>query len=464
MYLRSFKFRITLLLTVIFICCSVILYVASYIIVSSSLSNEEYSFLEEKLLEFWAIYQSGNLDLLTREISAQRFVKEEKLYMVRIAGKYNNTLFLYIPDSWKGFDFYELENYRSIHEGEIIKLASHQSSQELEISSVVLPDQNILQIGISNMPRQHTLAWFRQAFFMIIIPLVVIGFFGSLFFSSRFLAPVNRLVAAIRTIIRTGRMDTKIPARKNKDELDQLIVLFNQMLSRIDSLMKSLRQTLDNVAHEIRTPLTRLRALADMALHPPYDKKIMKKALSSGITETEHILVLLNTLLDISEAESCIIKLNKKKIDVYALITDMIDFYRYPAEEKNITLEKSLSPDLFIRADINRMRQIMSNLLENAFKYTPAGGTIQVNTRANGQKIYIEVKNTGKGIARDELKHIWDRFYRSKDVQALRGSGLGLSLAKAVVEAHGGRITVKSTPGEYTIFTVSLPRDNISKL
>jgi signal transduction histidine kinase len=457
MYLRSFKFRITLLLTVVFLCLSVLLYVASYIIVFSSMQNEEYAFLESKLLEYWAIYQSGNLALLSQEISSQRFLKEEKLYMVRIAGKYNNTLFLFVPDHWKGFNFYELETARPLKEGQIVKLHSHATNQVLEIASLYLPDQNILQIGISNLPLEHTMTRFRQAFLLIIVPLILLSFLVGLFFSSRFLAPVNSLVQAIKDIIKTGKMKTRIPARKRRDELDELILLFNQMLDRIDMLMESLRQTLDNVAHEIRTPLTRLRALAEMALQPASGKKNLKKAIADGIVETEHILTLLNNLLDISEAEAGIIKLNKQKIDISALIVDMIDFYHYVAEEKNIRLEQNLSNGIFVTADINRMRQILSNLLENAFKYTPAGGSISVTTLAEDQDVVIEVRNTGQGISADEIPHIWDRFYRSREVQSLKGSGLGLSLAKAVVEAHGGSIAVRSTCGEYTLFRVSLP-------
>ncbi len=457
MYLRSFRFRITLLFTIIFLLCSLILYVASYFIISSSIISEEYAFLESKLLEYWAIYQTGSLDLLIKEISLQRFLKEEKLYMVRIAGRYNNTLYLFVPDHWRGFHFYELEKFRFIKEGEIIKLASHETSQELDISSVYLPDQNILQIGISNTQREKTLAQFRQAFFLVIIPLIVLSFLGGLFFSSRFLSPVKSLVNVTKEIIKTGQMNMRIPLPKNKDELDEVIVLFNQMLEKIDNLMRNLHHTLDNVAHEIRTPLTRLRGIADMALNSPRDKKTMGKALSEGISESEHILHLLNTLLDISEAESGVINLNKKKIDLSELILDLSDFYHYLAEEKKITLNNQFVHGLFVFADINRIRQILSNLLENAFKYTPPEGKIEVTTWSENEQVVIQVKNTGSGIADDDIKQIWNRFYRSKEAKQQKGAGLGLSLAKAVVEAHGGQISAQSVVGEYTAFQVRLP-------
>jgi signal transduction histidine kinase len=457
MYLRSFRFRITLLFTFIFLLCSVMLYFASYIIISSSIKSEEYAFLESKLLEYWAIYQTGSLDLLINEISLQRFLKEEKLYMVRIAGRYNNTLYLFVPDHWRGFRFYELEKHHSIKEGEIIKLVSHETSQELDISSLYLPDQHILQIGISNTQREKTLAQFRQAFLLVIAPLIILSFLGGIFFSSRFLSPVKSLIQAIREIIKTGHMNLRIPSRKNKDELDELIVLFNQMLKKIDNLMNSLRQTLDNVSHEIRTPLTRLRGLADMALRPPHTKKNMEKALIEGISESEHILHLLNTLLDISQAESGIITLNKQRLDISELILDMIDFYHYLAEEKNIFLDKKLAPGIFIFADLNRIRQIVSGLLENAFKYTPSKGKIEVTAWSENTQTVIQIKNTGPGIRKADLPYIWNRFYRSKHAEQQKGIGLGLSLAKAVVEAHGGEISVKSEVGEYTAFQVRFP-------
>jgi signal transduction histidine kinase len=457
MYLRSFRFRITLLFTIIFLLCSIALYFTSYFIISSSIMNEEYAFLESKLLEYWAIYQTGNLDLLINEISLQRFMKEEKFYMVRIAGPYNNTLYLFVPEGWRGFHFYELEKQHAIKEGEIIRLESRETSQVLDISSLYLPDRNILQIGISDTQREKTLAQFRQAFLLVIIPLVILSFFGGLFFSSRFLSPVKNLLHTIGEIIKTGRMNLRIPSRKSKDELDELITLFNRMLEKIEKLMRSLRHTLDNVAHEIRTPLTRLRGIADMALRPPHNKKNMQKALAEGIAESEHILHLLNTLLDISEAESGIIKLNKQKIDISELILDMIDFYHYLGDEKNISLEKQLAPGLYIFADVNRIRQIISGLLENAFKYTPSRGRIEINSGLKNKQVVILIKNTGPGISKDEIAHIWDRFFRSKNAEQQKGVGLGLSLTKAVVEAHGGEISVESKVGKYTEFQVRFP-------
>jgi len=183
----------------------------------------------------------------------------------------------------------------------------------------------------------------------------------------------------------------------------------------------------------------------------------MGKALSEGISESEHILHLLNTLLDISEAESGVINLNKKKIDLSELILDLSDFYHYLAEEKKITLNNQFVHGLFVFADINRIRQILSNLLENAFKYTPPEGKIEVTTWSENEQVVIQVKNTGSGIADDDIKQIWNRFYRSKEAKQQKGAGLGLSLAKAVVEAHGGQISAQSVVGEYTAFQVRLP-------
>jgi signal transduction histidine kinase len=457
MFSKSFKFRITLLFTLIFLSCSIILYLASYFIISSSISNEEHSFLRAKLLEYWAIYETGSLDLLAKEITLQRLIKEEKLYLIRIASRYNNTLFLYVPENWTDFHFEELDRLSDIKEGDIIKLTSAKTQAELEISSLYLPDKNILQIGISNIQRENTLARFRQAFFIILVPLFILNFLGGLFFASRFLRPVNNLVNVTQRIINTGQLDVRIPSRKNRDELDELIILFNQMLDKIGNLMISLRETLDIVAHEIRTPMTRLRGIAEIALRPPYEKKALKEALGECISESEYILTLLNTLLDISQAETGIMKLTKKKINLSELLSDMIDFYHYLAEEKKITLKLKLGRRIFIHADLSRMRQILANLLENAFKYTPAGGRIDVKAWAESGQVSIQVKNTGKGIAETEISHIWERFYRSKAVWEERGLGLGLSLAKAVVEAHAGEITVQSKVNEYTTFQVKIP-------
>jgi signal transduction histidine kinase len=255
-------------------------------------------------------------------------------------------------------------------------------------------------------------------------------------------------------------MDTRVQSPQTGDELDELATLFNGMLEKIEALINGMRDSLDNVAHDLRTPMTRLRGIAEIALRSDQNLEICREALADCVEESERILTMLNTLMDISEAETGAMKLDLESMNVSALIEGVAELYRYVAEDKGILIHTKASNDLCLTADPNRMRQILANLLDNAIKYTPTGGRIDMEAHHRGEKIIILVKDTGIGIYPEELPRIWDRLYRGDQSRSQKGLGLGLSLVKAIVRAHKGQIEVLSEPGKGSNFIISLPSDN----
>jgi len=169
------------------------------------------------------------------------------------------------------------------------------------------------------------------------------------------------------------------------------------------------------------------------------------------------LLTMLNTLMDISEAETGAMKLNLENVNLYALLEDVVDLYRHVAEEKEITISSTVSKELEVTADRNRMRQVLANLLDNAIKFTPPEGKISLIAYAEQEQVVIVVEDTGIGIPSMELPKIWDRLYRGSQGRSQRGLGLGLSLVKAVVQAHGGSVDVSNNSGIGSRFTLLLP-------
>jgi signal transduction histidine kinase len=319
-----------------------------------------------------------------------------------------------------------------------------------------MENSQILQVGIDVTERITVLRRFREIFLLIMIPFAAISFIGGSLLAARALRPVHSLTAAVHSILDTGRFESRVPQRGKRSELDELVILFNRMLEKIQTLINGMKDALDRVAHDLKTPLTRFRGTAETALNTG-DLKTLRASVLTGIEESEHILTMLDTLMDISEAETGVLKLEKEHVDLSDIIQEMGELYRYVAEEKNVSIQVHADSGLTVWGDVNRLRQVVANLLDNAVKYTPPSGEVKVNAGMEDSTAVMAVRDTGEGIPENEIPHIWDRLYQGLQGRKSSGLGLGLSLVRAVVQAHGGRVEVSSSPGSGSVFKVYVP-------
>jgi heavy metal sensor kinase len=289
------------------------------------------------------------------------------------------------------------------------------------------------------------------------VPLVIVlsGFLGW-FLAGRALQPVNS-VAEAATRITHSSLDVQIPVRHARDELDRLIEAFNHMMTRLNHSFEQIRQFSTDVSHELRTPLTVVRGQLEVALFTAQTVDQYRDAMADALEGVERLSNIVRALLMLSQAESGQLALQKSELDLAALVRDLVDQHQIPAEAEGVRLTSVLPDNCTVSADRIQIERLVSNLLGNAIKYTPAGGVVKVSLIAGFENVALIVEDTGVGISLEHLPHIFDRFYRVPSADAEKGLGLGLSFVAWIAKAHGGTVNVESTLKEGTRFTVLLP-------
>ncbi len=446
--------RLTLWYSTIFILSSVILFIVSYVFLSTYIQDNRED-VELKLKEYLSLAEEGGIPAIQKAIGDDREASPNTHFFVRILDSEDKIVFSSSPQLWDRFDLKPLQD-RPI-EGEWQYFPAKHGGDVLEITFGYLPNGYLLEVGKNLEDRKEILEHFRNTLGGIMIPMILISLAGGAFLAFRALRPIRNLIQTTQSIINTGRMDARVPIRKTGDELDELSGLFNRMLERIEGLIKGMREALDNVAHDLRTPMTRLRGIAETTLQSDQRREHYEEALADCLEESERVLMLLNTLMDISEAETGTMKLSLVPVNISNLIEDTVALYEYVAEDKNITISVNCAKNIAMTADRNRMRQVLANLVDDAIKYTPSGGRIAIDAYHEQDQTVILVKDTGVGIPLEEIPKIWDRLYRGDKSRSQPGLGLGLSLVKAVVQAHKGRIEVHSVLGAGSVFTLYFP-------
>ena len=318
-----------------------------------------------------------------------------------------------------------------------------------------------MQVGKSTEAREELLRQFRAVLGLVTLLIVGVALTGGWLATQSAIYPIRRLTQTVRRIIRTGRTDARVPVehRGHDDAIDELTLLFNAMLDKIEGLVTAMHGALDNVSHDLRTPLTRLRGTAEMALAGPPDADRYREALADCVEESDRVLVMLNTLMDISEAESGVMQLRREPVALADVADRAVDLYKEVADSKGVSLVMTgeSGTGVIVSADRTRLEQVAANLIDNAIKYTAAGGRVVVSVGSENAEAVLRVSDTGQGIPADEIPRIWDRLFRGDTSRTERGLGLGLSFVKAIVAAHGGRVGVASAVGHGSDFTVRLP-------
>ena len=422
--------RLGLWYATLFVLGSLAIMFLTYVLTSASLAQRDRQIIDSRLGAYAAAYDTGGLAGLENVVRAEQQTAPERVF-VRVTDRLGGeAIVLSQPEGW--------------------------DVATLDTGSIRLADGTLIQVGRSTEAREDILARFRAALGLVTMSIFLIALTGGALATQSALRPIRQLIDAVQRIITTGHTDKRVPLGDTHDAIDELTKLFNAMLDRIEGLVTGMRNALDNVSHDLRTPMTRLRGSAELALAGPPDLDRYREALADCVEEADRVLVMLTTLMDISEAESGAIELHRETMPLADVVDRAVDLYHEAAEAKDVTLDRHLDRTVIASIDRLRFEQVAANLLDNAIKYTPAGGRVDVAVERENGRALLRVRDSGIGIPSAEQPRIWERLFRGDQSRTERGLGLGLSLVKAVVEAHGGTVAVASTSGQGSTFTVSL--------
>jgi heavy metal sensor kinase len=331
-------------------------------------------------------------------------------------------------------------------------------SDEVRILYAMLSPSVIVQVGQAMESQARLLDAFKRIFIITMSFLIVLAAGVGWFMARRAVSGIEAVTHTAQKIS-GGSLQERVPVKPRGDEIDQLATTFNQMVDRIQTLLTEIKEMSDNIAHDLRSPVTRIRGTAEVTLTTGKSVGDYENMAASTIEDCDRLLDMINTMLLISKTEAGVEKPSREEVDIAAVIRQACEIFQPIAEDKNVRLSRRAAEKTLIFGDTRMLQRMLSNILDNGVKYTPSGGKIKVSlTESESRDLVISVNDTGVGISKADLPRIFERFYRCDQSRSQPGTGLGLSLARAIARAHGGDITVTSTVNQGSNFNITLPK------
>jgi heavy metal sensor kinase len=456
---RTLAFRLTLWYAGVFAASSVIAFILLYTLITSFFLERTDQELLGQANRFSILLASDGIDS----------VRDSAILEAEAAGV-KKVFFRFLTTEGRAFSSSNMSYWQNIGiDTAAIQKLFHDNDpvfQTIDIEGrrekvrmlyAMLGSSVILQVGLAMESYSGFLDAFRAIFAATMTILVALAAGVGWFMARR---AVSGVEAVTRTAMRIsgGTLEQRVPVGTRGDEVDQLALTFNQMLDRIQALLKEIKEMSDNIAHDLKSPIARIRGLAEVTLTCGKNVSEYEGMAASTIEECDRLLGMINTMLMISKTESGIDRIVGEDVDLSGMVRQACELFGPIAEDGEVALDCVVPDDVRLTGDTPALQRMLSNLLDNAIKYTLPGGTVSVTVSQDRDHASIAVQDTGIGISARDLPRIFERFYRCDQSRSRAGVGLGLSLARAIARAHGGDIAVASMPERGSTFTVTLPK------
>ncbi|NOZ13615.1 MAG: HAMP domain-containing histidine kinase [Acidobacteria bacterium] len=448
----SLRFRVNLLVSGLFILSSLFVFVAVDFTLERELIRRQDEGLLDDSVEFTGHFnslgQASLLDELQREY--QTTDKEKDLYA--LLDREGQVRFKAGPPIPKRIFLFLAKRVQNgnVPAYTTVRL---ENGSSLRLLAAEFPGDHVLVLGRNMAPLISLIKRYREIFSQTAILVLFLALLMGWGVSNRVVRGIRRVADGARAI-RDGRFDYRVSPSKDGTELTELSESFNDMADRIQALLHELETVSGNVAHDLKSPLTRIRGVAEGAV---LQNPELEKWAGPIVEESDRLIGMIETMLNIARMNAGLMEIEKKPVNFKHLLGAAVDLFAPVAEEKGVALHLKL-PDSSVVApgDERRLQRMTANLIDNALKFTDSGGKVQVSLEISPNKILLKVEDSGIGISDAEKQLVFQRFHRGEQSRSTSGSGLGLTLARAIAESHGGTISVSDSFLGGSCFTVSL--------
>jgi len=453
---NTLRFRLTFWHALIFAGMALVIFGIAYKTTANQLLISLSEDLQDTAIEFAELYRSGGAEALRSEVESEVLSHDSDKFFASYINSEGDMIVVNRPPSWtlllpkpdvrgKALQWF---NITVNEDGDTAKILTAQAS-----------DKGWIQIGISLQAHKMQLQNIIWIFGWSLLVVVLAGILTGWWQVRHVLSAVDQ-VRSTAMEIGEGDLDRRLELDRHGQELVELADAFNGMLDRIQQLLGEMRDVSNHIAHDLRTPVARIRGMAESALMNHQGVTVTKdEALAVIVEESDRLSAMINTMLEIAQTDSGLTHLELTQVDIGELLDEARDLFLPVAEDAGIEIVMETGEQhLFLTGDASRLQRAISNLLDNAIKFTPDGGRIVCTASKQGDVIELVVSDTGIGISKEALPHVSERFYRGDNSRSTPGNGLGLSYVTSIVRAHDGNIIINSEPGKGTVVVIRFPK------